>query len=229
MEDELCQLMPGEAPSRSPDRADAAVYAIFELRHLSQGGSWLTAYGKTYCPQCKATLDVKRLKCLECGHEREPEPDPETKTEREPAGWAAAYAPRRPGSNIDQLVAQLRQWGEGNFGSTGAGHVPALNRILRKDGNYPQIWASRASTAAIILNADYGRVSRRHRAGRRRGRDLPAHPRRTARRPGPRPVAIRRGRHSHCHKRRCGPPQVRLRSMRCSTRPPRMHRGRSRR
>ena len=32
LEDELCQLMPGEVPSRSPGRADAAVYAIFELR-----------------------------------------------------------------------------------------------------------------------------------------------------------------------------------------------------
>jgi phage terminase large subunit-like protein len=48
LEDELCQLMPGEVPVRSPDRADAAVYAIFELRHLGQGGSWLTAYGMTY-------------------------------------------------------------------------------------------------------------------------------------------------------------------------------------
>jgi phage terminase large subunit-like protein len=34
LEDELCQLMPGEVPLRSPDRADAAVFAIFELRHL---------------------------------------------------------------------------------------------------------------------------------------------------------------------------------------------------
>jgi len=34
LEDELVELMPGEVPSRSPDRADAAVFAIFELRHL---------------------------------------------------------------------------------------------------------------------------------------------------------------------------------------------------
>ena len=53
MEDELCQLMPGEVPPRSPDRADAAVYAIFELRHLSQGGGWMSAYGKTYCPSAR--------------------------------------------------------------------------------------------------------------------------------------------------------------------------------
>jgi hypothetical protein len=63
LEDELCLLMPGEVPVRSPDRADAAVYAIFELRHLGQGGSWLTVYGMSTCPKCEATLGARRLRC----------------------------------------------------------------------------------------------------------------------------------------------------------------------
>jgi len=96
LEDELCQQMPGEVPSRSPDRADAAVFAIFELRHLGQGGSWLSACNKTYCPGCKATLDVRRLKCPECGHERQPEPEQEDQADGELKGWAAVYAPRKP-------------------------------------------------------------------------------------------------------------------------------------
>ena len=94
LEDELCQLMPGEVPLRSPDRADAAVFAIFEFRRLGQGGSWLMAYGMSYCANCKATLGGKVLKCPECGHERQPEPETEYQADGELKGWAAVYAPR---------------------------------------------------------------------------------------------------------------------------------------
>lgn len=132
MEDELCQLMPGEVPSRSPDRADAAVYAIFELRHLSQGGSWMSAYGKTYCPGCKAALDVRRLKCPECGHERQPDPEPQAGDGREQMGWAAVYAPRKPPDPMDRAAAMLRQYADGNFGAAGPGRTPALSGIWKK-------------------------------------------------------------------------------------------------
>jgi phage terminase large subunit-like protein len=130
LEDELCQLVPGEVPSRSPDRADAAVYAIFELRHLGQGGSWMSAYNKMYCPQCKSTLDVRRLKCPECGHEREPEP--EARDDGEPRGWAAAYAPRQPANQVDRIAAELRQYAQGNFGGGAPGRTPGLSQIWKK-------------------------------------------------------------------------------------------------
>ena len=132
LEDELCQLMPGEVPVRSPDRADAAVYAIFELRHLGQGGSWLSAYNMTTCPKCKATLGVKRLRCPECGHEREPDPEPEAKDDSEPKGWAAVYAPRQPANSMDRVAAMLRQYGEGNFSGTGTGRTPGLSGIWKR-------------------------------------------------------------------------------------------------
>jgi phage terminase large subunit-like protein len=132
MEDELCQLMPGEVPSRSPDRADACVYAIFELRHLSQGGSWMSAYGMSYCPECKTTLGTGRLKCPECGHERQPEPEAQPRDGREQMGWAAVYAPRQPANNTDQIAAMLRQYGEGDFGSARPGGTPGLSRIWKR-------------------------------------------------------------------------------------------------
>ena len=134
MEDEPCQLMPGEVPVRSPDRADAAVYAIFELRHLSQGGSWLSAYNMTYCPACKATLGAKRTKCPECGHERQPEPEPEAKDGHE-MGWAAVYKPRQPASQMDQVAAMLRQFEQGNFTGARPGHTRASAGSGRKDGD----------------------------------------------------------------------------------------------
>jgi hypothetical protein len=134
MEDELCQLMSGEVPVRSPDRADAAVYAIFELRHLGQGGSWLSAYNMATCPNCKATLGIKRLKCPDCGHERQPDPEPEARTDVEPKGWAAAYAPRQSANNAGRLAAQLREYSEGNFGggAAGPGLTPGLSRIWKR-------------------------------------------------------------------------------------------------
>ena len=131
LEDELCQLMPGEVPVRSPDRADAAVYAIFELRHLGQGGNW-SAYGMATCPACKATLGAKRLKCPECGHERQPDPEPEPRADAEPKGWAAAYAPRQPANNMDSVAAMLHQYADGNFSGAGPGRTPGLSQIWKK-------------------------------------------------------------------------------------------------
>jgi Terminase RNaseH-like domain len=135
LEDELCQLMPGEVPVRSPDRADAAVYAIFELRHLGQGGGWLSAYNMSYCPNCKATLGAKRLECPECGHKREPETGADDKTGDEPKGWAAVYAPRKPANSPERVAAMLQQYAAGNFsGSAGPWRTGGLSGIWKKGG-----------------------------------------------------------------------------------------------
>ena len=131
LEDELCQLMPGEVPVRSPDRADAAVYAIFELRHLGQGGSWLSAYGMAYCPNCKATLGVKRLKCPECGHEREPEPEPRGQGGRRAEGLGGGLRAQAAGEQLDRVAAMLRQYAEGNFTAPGRAG-PRPSQIWRK-------------------------------------------------------------------------------------------------
>jgi hypothetical protein len=108
------------------------VFAIFELRHLGQGGSWLSAYNMSYCPECKATLGAGRLKCPDCGHERQPDPEPAAAADTEPKGWAAAYAPRKPASNMDGAAAMLRQYSEGNFAGTRPGSTPGLARIWKK-------------------------------------------------------------------------------------------------
>jgi hypothetical protein len=87
------------------------------------------------CPNCKATLGVKRLKCPECGHEREPEPQPEAEPDGEPKGWAAAYAPRQPANNMDRVAAVLRQYADGNFSGAGPGSTPGLSQIWKKGGS----------------------------------------------------------------------------------------------
>jgi hypothetical protein len=38
----------------------------------------------SYCPNCKATLGGKVLRCPECGHERQPEPETEDQADGEP-------------------------------------------------------------------------------------------------------------------------------------------------
>jgi hypothetical protein len=86
----------------------------------------------SYCPQCKATLGAKRLKCTECGHERQPEPELDDQADGEPKGWAAAYASRQPGNNAERMAAQLRQWSEGNFTGASPLRVPGLSSIWRK-------------------------------------------------------------------------------------------------
>ena len=92
----------------------------------------MSAYSKTYCPQCKATLDVKRLKCPDCGHVREADPEPGTGADGEPKGWAAAYAPRQPVNQVDQVTSMLRQYAQGNFGGAAPGHTPGLSRIWKR-------------------------------------------------------------------------------------------------
>ncbi len=66
-------------------------------------------------------------------HEVMLEPRPLAALAGLPAGWAAVYAPRRPGSGMDQLAAQLREFGQDNFSGTRPCHTPGLSQIWHRD------------------------------------------------------------------------------------------------
>lgn len=69
LEDQLCTWVPG-ITEKSPDRADALVWAATELRGLTDG-SWSEAYGVVRCEGCgQAFLKHHRL-CPHCGEEQE--------------------------------------------------------------------------------------------------------------------------------------------------------------
>lgn len=71
------------------DHADAYIWAISELKGLSQA-SFMEAYGMDYCPECNKPN--RKGKTRDCGHVLEAEPE-EIKAMDE-RGWAAAYAQR---------------------------------------------------------------------------------------------------------------------------------------
>ena len=90
----------------------------------------------SYCPNCKATLGGKVLKCPECGHERQADPEQEDQAAGGLKGWAAVYAPREPVNNAERIAAQLRRYAEGNFtGNAGPWRTGGLAGIRRK-GRY---------------------------------------------------------------------------------------------
>lgn len=69
LEDQMCGWVPGIG--KSPDRMDALVWAISDLRGLSSG-SWTEAYGVHTCTHCERgfTIDVMgvtRTRCPYCG------------------------------------------------------------------------------------------------------------------------------------------------------------------
>lgn len=68
LEDEMCTWAPGDP--ESPDRMDALVWAMYDLKDLI-GGSWLDAYGVVKCQACerpftKTNGGVPRDKCPYC-------------------------------------------------------------------------------------------------------------------------------------------------------------------
>jgi hypothetical protein len=89
----------------------------------------------SYCPNCKATLGGKRLKCPECGHARQSEPQQEDQADGELKGWAAVYAPRKPANSPERVPAMLQQWSQGNFsGSAGPWRTGGLSGIWKRGG-----------------------------------------------------------------------------------------------
>jgi phage terminase large subunit-like protein len=66
LEDQLCTWVP-DSPLGSPDRADALVWAVTELRGISAGG-WLAAYGVVACESCGEPYRPEgRDSCPHCG------------------------------------------------------------------------------------------------------------------------------------------------------------------
>lgn len=68
LEDEMCTWAPGD--DESPDRMDALVWAMYDLKDLI-GGSWLDAYGVIKCGRCERPLTrtsggKPRDKCPHC-------------------------------------------------------------------------------------------------------------------------------------------------------------------
>lgn len=71
MEDQMCLWVPESL--ESPDRLDALVWAVTELRGLGQG-DWSSVYGTYTCRKCDRTFLLKdRTKCIKCGAEIPPE------------------------------------------------------------------------------------------------------------------------------------------------------------
>jgi phage terminase large subunit-like protein len=65
LEDQMCSWTPDSL--ESPDRVDALVWAITELRGIS-AGSWLSAYGTVYCESCAEPYTTAgRTACPHCG------------------------------------------------------------------------------------------------------------------------------------------------------------------
>lgn len=64
LEDQMCNWVPDSL--ESPDRVDACVWALTELRGIS-AGSWLSAYDTVYCESCgEAFTLADRIACPHC-------------------------------------------------------------------------------------------------------------------------------------------------------------------
>lgn len=85
LEDQLCVMTPESDGKRHDDRADALIWAVSELRGLTEG-SYMDAYGYKYCNSCGKAYRKDRAKCPSCGNEEGHSEPPQ------PSGaWASAY------------------------------------------------------------------------------------------------------------------------------------------
>lgn len=89
LEDQLCLMLPGETSGENDDRADAMVWAMYELRHLS-AGSYLDAYNMRTC-DCGQTMPKTITRCRNCGQEWLKEPEPPAEDKPRTPGWGEAY------------------------------------------------------------------------------------------------------------------------------------------
>lgn len=85
LEDQLCTLVPDASRNQHDDRADAMVWAMTELRGITDG-SYMAAYGWKYCKSCGKSIRTSTRMCPDCGKMQDS--DDATPT----AGrWAGAY------------------------------------------------------------------------------------------------------------------------------------------
>lgn len=64
LEDQMCNWVPDTL--ESPDRVDALVWGLTELRGIA-AGSWLSAYGTVYCQFCEEAFTLgDRTRCPHC-------------------------------------------------------------------------------------------------------------------------------------------------------------------
>lgn len=92
LEEELCSLIPGEKTRRSPGRADAFVWACYELRGITQGNYYSDAYGFKKCDACQKDIKKADARCKFCGKEFPQEI--ETKSDKpvnNSRNWKLAY------------------------------------------------------------------------------------------------------------------------------------------
>jgi phage terminase large subunit-like protein len=87
LEDQLCMLAPDSDKNRHDDRADAMIWAMTELRGITEG-SYLEAYGFKYCNSCGKAFRKMFSKCPACGHVQEDDAAPRP---AQAGKWANAY------------------------------------------------------------------------------------------------------------------------------------------
>lgn len=88
LEDQLCTMTPDANRNQHDDRADAMIWAMTELRGITEG-SYMEAYGFLYCNACGHAFRKLYKICPKCGKETAPEP--EGSKALRPGSWAAAY------------------------------------------------------------------------------------------------------------------------------------------
>jgi phage terminase large subunit-like protein len=85
LEDQMCTWVP-DSPLGSPDRVDALVWGMVELKGIS-AGSWLHAYGVAYCETCaQPFLPEDTGKCPFCGTPAPAEGDEDEPQDGDAAG-----------------------------------------------------------------------------------------------------------------------------------------------
>lgn len=71
LEDQLCTMTPDASRSQHDDRADALVWAMTELRGITEG-SYMEAYGWKYCDGCGTKMPSSHRRCTKCGNDNKP-------------------------------------------------------------------------------------------------------------------------------------------------------------